>query len=73
MNEDPNAKQSWVAEGELSKMLETFSEYPSWVISIFKYVSQARKQQGNTHFQNRHSPDLGLWQLRDLVCPNRAI
>ncbi|KAJ5974966.1 hypothetical protein N7481_008673 [Penicillium waksmanii] len=29
MNEDPNAKQSWVAEGDLSKMLATFSEYPS--------------------------------------------
>ncbi|KAJ5573302.1 hypothetical protein N7450_010286 [Penicillium hetheringtonii] len=49
MNEDPNAKQSWVAEGDLAKMLETFSEFPTWVTKIFK-----------------HSPDLGLWQLRDL-------
>ncbi|CAI7618742.1 unnamed protein product [Penicillium pancosmium] len=37
MNEDPNAKQSWVAEGDLSKMLATFSELPSWVTSIFKH------------------------------------
>ncbi|KAJ6015938.1 hypothetical protein N7540_010529 [Penicillium herquei] len=37
MNEDLNAKQSWVSEGSLEKMLETFSEYPSWVTSIFKH------------------------------------
>ncbi|KAL4864927.1 hypothetical protein BDV12DRAFT_200645 [Aspergillus spectabilis] len=49
MNEDPNVKQSWVAEGNLNKMLETFSEFPEWVTGIFK-----------------HSPDLGLWQLRDI-------
>ncbi|KAI9925829.1 hypothetical protein MW887_005635 [Aspergillus wentii] len=49
LNEDPHAKQSWVSEGNLEKMLDTFSDFPSWVTSIFK-----------------HSPDLGLWQLRDL-------
>ncbi|KAL4807497.1 hypothetical protein BDV18DRAFT_168012 [Aspergillus unguis] len=49
MNEDPNKSQSWVAKGSLEKMLDTFSEFPSWVTSIFK-----------------HSPDLGLWQLRDI-------
>lgn len=38
MNEDPNAKQSWVSEGSLKKMLETFSEFPSWVTNIFKSV-----------------------------------
>lgn len=37
MNEDPNEKQSWVAEGNLAKMLATFAEYPSWVTNIFKY------------------------------------
>ncbi|KAL6234561.1 hypothetical protein BDW75DRAFT_231034 [Aspergillus navahoensis] len=36
MNEDPNAKQSWVSEGSLAKMLGTFSEFPEWVTSIFK-------------------------------------
>lgn len=38
MNEDPGAKQSWVSEGDLQKMLETFSEFPTWITSIFKYV-----------------------------------
>ncbi|KAL4998521.1 hypothetical protein BDV10DRAFT_70500 [Aspergillus recurvatus] len=37
MNEDPNAKQSWVSEGSLARMLDTFSEFPDWVISIFKH------------------------------------
>ena len=38
MNEDAGTKQTWVSEGNLSKMLDTFSEYPSWVTNIFKYV-----------------------------------
>lgn len=38
MSEDPNAKQSWVSEGDLSKMLETFAAFPPWVTSIFKCV-----------------------------------
>ncbi|KAJ5288224.1 hypothetical protein N7478_003910 [Penicillium angulare] len=37
MNEDPNAKQSWVAEGDLKKIRQSFSEFPAWVTSIFKY------------------------------------
>jgi hypothetical protein len=37
MNEDPGAKQSWVSEGDLNKMLETFSEFPTWVTNVFKY------------------------------------
>ncbi|CEJ54999.1 hypothetical protein PMG11_01283 [Penicillium brasilianum] len=37
LNEDPGAKQSWVAEGNLDKMLETFSEFPTWVTSVFKH------------------------------------
>ncbi|KAL4981889.1 hypothetical protein BDW68DRAFT_195989 [Aspergillus falconensis] len=37
MNEDPNAKQSWVSEGSLAKMLDTFSEFPDWVLSVFKH------------------------------------
>ncbi|KAL4931834.1 uncharacterized protein BDV17DRAFT_279945 [Aspergillus undulatus] len=49
MNEDPKVKQSWVSEGNLTKMMDTFSEFPTWVTSIFE-----------------HSPDLGLWQLRDI-------
>jgi salicylate hydroxylase len=39
MNEDPNEKQSWVAEGNLEKMLDTFSEFPEWMTSIFKLVA----------------------------------
>ncbi|KAJ5377412.1 FAD/NAD(P)-binding domain-containing protein [Penicillium cataractarum] len=49
MNEDPNSGQSWVSEGSMDKLLETFAEFPDWVTGIF-----------------RHSPDLGLWQLRDM-------
>ncbi|KAF7629308.1 hypothetical protein AFLA_013030 [Aspergillus flavus NRRL3357] len=49
MNEDPNATQSWVSEGKLDKLMETFSEFPRWITDIFK-----------------HSPDIGLWQLRDI-------
>ena len=41
MNEDPHAKQSWVAEGDLEKMMQTFADFPSWVKSIFKYDSKA--------------------------------
>jgi hypothetical protein len=37
MNEDPGAKQSWVSEGDLNKMLQTFSEFPTWVTNVFKY------------------------------------
>ncbi|OJI99413.1 hypothetical protein ASPVEDRAFT_124547 [Aspergillus versicolor CBS 583.65] len=39
MHEDPNGNQSWVSEGNLTKMLDTFSEFPSWVTSIFKHSS----------------------------------
>ncbi|KAJ5536257.1 hypothetical protein N7513_009443 [Penicillium frequentans] len=49
MNEDPSLRQSWVSEGSMSKLFDTFAEFPSWLTSIFK-----------------HSPDLGLWQLRDM-------
>lgn len=41
MTEDPHAKQSWVAEGDLKKMMETFAEFPSWVTNIFKYDLKA--------------------------------
>ncbi|KAJ5819425.1 hypothetical protein N7474_005016 [Penicillium riverlandense] len=37
MSEDPQAKQSWVSEGVLMKMLETFAEFPIWVTDIFKH------------------------------------
>lgn len=36
MNEDPAAGQSWVTQGSMEKMLNTFSEFPSWLTSIFK-------------------------------------
>ncbi|KAJ5632014.1 hypothetical protein N7490_008353 [Penicillium lividum] len=35
MNEDPNA--SWVSQGDLNKMMETFSEFPNWITNIFKH------------------------------------
>ncbi|KAJ5778761.1 hypothetical protein N7520_002007 [Penicillium odoratum] len=35
MNEDPNA--SWVSQGDLNKMLETFFEFPNWITNIFKH------------------------------------
>lgn len=50
MNEDPNAKQSWVAEGDLAKMLETFSEFPTWVTKIFKYVASSPKILHNVQY-----------------------
>lgn len=65
MNEDPNANQSWVSEGNLTKMLDTFSEFPSWVTSIFKSVT--RQLPLTLANFTRHSSDLGLWQLRDIV------
>ncbi|KAJ5810715.1 uncharacterized protein N7503_002933 [Penicillium pulvis] len=37
MKEDPNSNQFWVSEGNLDKMLETFSEHPTWVTNIFKH------------------------------------
>lgn len=67
MNEDPGAKQSWVSEGNLEKMLETFSEFPSWVTSTFKYVPPPSFVLSPLLMTIRHSADLGLWQLRDLV------
>lgn len=39
MNEDAGTKQTWVSEGNLSKMLDTFSDYPSWITNIFKYAA----------------------------------
>jgi salicylate hydroxylase len=30
MHEDPNAAQSWVTEGDKTKMLETFKDFPAW-------------------------------------------
>ncbi|KAL4976872.1 hypothetical protein BDW66DRAFT_159310 [Aspergillus desertorum] len=30
MHEDPNARQSWVSQGSLAKMLDTFAEFPDW-------------------------------------------
>lgn len=35
MNEDPDSKQSWVAKGDLDKMLETFAEFPAWAKAPF--------------------------------------
>lgn len=67
LNEDPNAKQSWVSEGNLSKMLETFAAFPSWVTRIFKCVIPRSCGIWMFLTVNRHSADLGLWQLRDLV------
>ncbi|KAJ5096576.1 hypothetical protein N7456_007297 [Penicillium angulare] len=67
MNEDPNAKQSWVAEGDLNKILQTFSEFPDWVTSIFKYeITDFPLKDRCSPIIQRHSSDLGLWQLRDL-------
>lgn len=36
MNEDPSLRQSWVSEGSMDKLLDTFAEFPSWLTSIFK-------------------------------------
>jgi salicylate hydroxylase len=69
MNKDPHAKQSWVAEGDLEKMMQTFADFPTWVKNIFKYDSKATRifLRSLLTIHKRHSADLGLWQLRDLV------
>lgn len=67
MNEDPEKHTSWVSEGNLSKMLDTFSDFPQWVTNIFRYVMLRQPTFCHSN-PDRHSPDLGLWQLRDLVC-----
>lgn len=36
MNEDPNSAQSWVTEGDLNKMLDTFSAFPEWTKDMFR-------------------------------------
>lgn len=55
MNEDPNAKQSWVAEGDLAKMLATFAEYPSWVTNIFKYKLSVNHQHASANLEQAFS------------------
>jgi len=39
MNEDPDSKQSWVSRGDLTKMLETYRDFPQWVKSIFSLAA----------------------------------
>ena len=51
MNEDPNSKQSWVSKGSISKMLDTYQEFPHWIKSLLTAANQQ---------------DVGLWQLRDI-------
>jgi len=36
MNEDPDSAQSWVTEGDLSKMLDTFAAFPDWTKDMFR-------------------------------------
>ncbi|KAF1955749.1 FAD binding domain-containing protein [Byssothecium circinans] len=36
MNEDPNSAQSWVAEGDLNKMLDTFTSFPDSTKDMFR-------------------------------------
>lgn len=67
MNEEPDVKQSWVSEGNLSKMLETVAAFLSWVTGIFKSVPARSCWGWRWLIVIRHSADLGLWQLRDLV------
>ncbi|KAL4883528.1 hypothetical protein BJY04DRAFT_216352 [Aspergillus karnatakaensis] len=61
MNEDPNAKQSWVSEGNLPKMLETFSEFPQWMTSIFKHSADLGL------WQLRDIDPLAAWSRNRLI------
>ncbi|KAL4912252.1 hypothetical protein BDW62DRAFT_215174 [Aspergillus aurantiobrunneus] len=64
MNEDPNSRKTWVSKSNLARMMDTFSEFPNRVTSIFKLVvPQSLQDQANS---TGHSPDLGLWQLHDI-------
>jgi salicylate hydroxylase len=36
INEDADSKQSWVSTGDLSRMLETFKDFPEWMKDVFK-------------------------------------
>lgn len=36
MQEDPDSAQSWVTEGDLSKMLDTFATFPEWTKDMFQ-------------------------------------
>lgn len=38
MDEDPNGAQSWVTEGDISKMLTAFKDFPDWTRDVFKYA-----------------------------------
>ncbi|CAG8070546.1 unnamed protein product [Penicillium olsonii] len=66
MTEDPALKQSWVSEGSIDKLLDTFREFPSWVRNIFRYEFGLGNDAHCSVIFDRHSPDLGLWQLRDM-------
>ncbi|KAI8711661.1 hypothetical protein NCS52_01430200 [Fusarium sp. LHS14.1] len=43
------SSDSWVSPGSIDKLLEAYSDFPSWLHNIF-----------------RASPDIALWQLRDI-------
>ncbi|KAL2672447.1 hypothetical protein Neosp_013158 [[Neocosmospora] mangrovei] len=43
------SSDSWVSPGSINKLLEAYSDFPSWLHNIF-----------------RASPDIALWQLRDI-------
>ncbi|UPK99777.1 hypothetical protein LCI18_010712 [Fusarium solani-melongenae] len=43
------SSDSWVSPGSIEKLLEAYSDFPSWLHDIF-----------------RASPDIALWQLRDI-------
>ncbi|KAI8651388.1 hypothetical protein NCS55_01383000 [Fusarium keratoplasticum] len=43
------SSDSWVSPGSIEKLLEAYSDFPSWLHDIF-----------------RASPDVALWQLRDI-------
>ncbi|KAM6505983.1 hypothetical protein FSOLCH5_014160 [Fusarium solani] len=43
------SSDSWVSAGSIDKLLEAYSDFPSWLHNIF-----------------RASPDIALWQLRDI-------
>jgi salicylate hydroxylase len=36
MNEDPDSAQSWVTEGNLGKMLDTFAAFPDWTKDMIR-------------------------------------
>lgn len=63
------SRRAWTSKGSLSSLLETFSEFPSWLKEIFALADTEGKNdspgnEGTTSCTT--DSDLAIWQLRDI-------